>query len=63
MKNNPRICIGKTERKLNECNLLGPGPDKYSVHTKMSEKKYSSSERNAKGVKFGNGVKERKDFI
>ena len=29
----------------------------------MTEKKYSSSERNAKVVIFGNGVKERKDSL
>jgi len=29
----------------------------------MSDKKYSSSERNTKCAIFGTGVKERKDFI
>ena len=63
LKNYPRIRIGKTKRKLTECNLLGPGPEKYSTHKKMTEKKNLSTERNTINTIFGTEIKEKKDFI
>lgn len=59
----PRMHIGKMERKLTECNLLGPGPEKYSVHKKMTDKKNLSTERNAIRTIFGSELKQKKGLI
>jgi hypothetical protein len=51
------------ERKLTECNLLGPGPEKYSAHKKMTDKKSLSTERNAIKTIFSSEIKNKKELI
>lgn len=63
LKRNPRIQIGKMERKLTECNLLGPGPEKYAAHKQMTDKKNLSTERNAIKTIFSSEIKNKKELI
>lgn len=49
--------IGNAERRLTQINLLGPGPEKYSCHKKMTERRSISTERNAFCATIGNEPK------
>lgn len=56
----PRATIGNTKRTLIETKNNIPGPDEYSSHKPMTERRSNSAERNAPRCTIGNGPKEFK---
>ncbi len=56
----PRGTIGNSKRTLAETKKNIPGPDEYSSHKPMTDRRSNSAERNAPRCTIGNGLKEFK---